>query len=325
MTSFHIDFDAARKQLLELRASQPLGFLAELDLPVGGGAWNLARNLIRGHKISRGFNPIRSRKKLANGIHPWQGFVAATEALQRKLPADPVFEQASCKHLLQDALRLAHLDAMAIARDLGIFSVARLRLAQAMKATPQGETQNAWTHGQSTAQWFRFLRVCLNGQRPARYPETSWPLKTPRWWGELAAHLRSFPAAHVLDTYLLWHDCGKPLVMTRDEQGRLHYPSHAEASGALWRALNENSPQTECIASLMEHDMCAHRLTPEDVDTLAAHPHGPALLIAALAQLHANARPLFGGFESDSFKAKFKKFDRKGGALMARWAALAQN
>jgi hypothetical protein len=52
--------------------------------------------------------------------------------------------------------------------------------------------------------------------------------------------------------------------------------------------------------------------------SLAALPEAASLYLTAVAEVHANA-PMFGGFESTSFKSKMKHLDRRGKALLRHW------
>jgi hypothetical protein len=119
------------------------------------------------------------------------------------------------------------------------------------------------------------------------------------------------PPAETMETYHIYHDCGKPSCLTIDEDGRRHFPDHAEASAHTW---TENGGD-DLTASLIRHDMDMHLLKPSDAET---YPHldlAPALLLTALCEIHANAE-MFGGIESTSFKIKWKRLDKLGNRLL---------
>jgi hypothetical protein len=58
-------------------------------------------------------------------------------------------------------------------------------------------------------------------------------------------------------------------------------------------------------------DMDVHLLKAEDIPEFAGRPQAAALLLTALAEIHANAA-MFGGTESTSFKIKLKHLERRG-------------
>lgn len=104
--------------------------------------------------------------------------------------------------------------------------------------------------------------------------------------------------------YHVFHDCAKPSVLHIDEQGRRHFPGHAEASMKLFA---KAAPADELSARLISKDMLCHTTKAADASTLLADPDFPTLMLTAWAELHANASVLFGGFDSDSFKIKRKQ------------------
>ena len=107
--------------------------------------------------------------------------------------------------------------------------------------------------------------------------------------------------------YHIFHDSGKPSTLTIDEQGRRHFPGHAEASAKLF---TEAAPTDELSARLISKDMLCHTTKAADSDSLLQDPDFPTLMLTAWAELHANASALFGGFESDSFKIKRKQLTK---------------
>ncbi|WP_244639298.1 hypothetical protein [Bosea sp. ANAM02] len=120
----------------------------------------------------------------------------------------------------------------------------------------------------------------------------------------------------MMRTYLRYHDAGKITTRTVDEDGRVRFPGHAEASRDIWLAIG-GDPE---VAELMALDMEIHLLKDIGVEAFAKRPQAIALLLAGLSEVHANAG-LFGGLESDSAKAKIKNIDRRGKAILKRLAA----
>lgn len=119
------------------------------------------------------------------------------------------------------------------------------------------------------------------------------------------------PSFVTMERYLRYHDCGKPFVHQVDDAGRSHFPNHAEASARTWESAGGSSDEVW----LIRHDMLLHSSSAVDCEAYHGHPLMPALLFAALAEIHANAE-MFGGLESSSFKAKAKQLDRRGGAYL---------
>lgn len=103
--------------------------------------------------------------------------------------------------------------------------------------------------------------------------------------------------------------------MTIDENGKRHFPDHAQASEQVWLAAGGNRQ----AALLMAMDMDAHILKAEGIEEFASRPEAVTLLLAALAEVHSNAA-MFGGATSDSFKIKAKHLDKRGRQVLAAMA-----
>jgi hypothetical protein len=82
-------------------------------------------------------------------------------------------------------------------------------------------------------------------------------------------------------------------------------------SASIFRELY---PEQEDVARLIEMDMDIHTLSAEAIPEFCKHPESIALLLTGLAAIHSNAA-LFGGIQSDSFKAKWKQIDKRGAAI----------
>lgn len=119
------------------------------------------------------------------------------------------------------------------------------------------------------------------------------------------------PPLELMRQYLRFHDCGKPLCRTVDETGRQHFPNHAMVSAERWSALG-GDPR---VTWLMANDMQLHSGSTNDCEALRGHPLLSGLIFAGLAEVHANA-DMFGGTESDSFKAKAKHLERRTAQLL---------
>lgn len=119
--------------------------------------------------------------------------------------------------------------------------------------------------------------------------------------------LADLPSDRTLEMYTLYHDCGKPYCLVVDEEGRRHFPNHASISAVIFSEHFDD----RIAAHLVEHDMDAHVLRSDGVVEFSKTEYSGTLLLAALAEIHANAG-MFGGLDSTSFKIKWKNLDRRG-------------
>jgi len=174
------------------------------------------------------------------------------------------------------------------------------RLEAAMRACEQAPGLSVWEHGEQVAGRYRDLVEILKcGDKP--HPE--WRL--PEWCNQSILG-RLLPMG-TMQTYQLYHDCGKPFCLTVDDKGRRHFPGHAAVSKAVWLAAGGDAT----VGRLIGLDMDAHTMSPEDVPRFAARPEAASLLLTALCEVHANAA-MFGGQASTSFKIKWKHLDKRG-------------
>lgn len=182
----------------------------------------------------------------------------------------------------------------------------RARLEADMRACEQARGQSVLEHGEGVAATFLTLvrHIRDGGDAPSwwRIPE----------WAQDPALLDRLPPMETMLEYLTWHDCGKPFCLEVDSEGRRRFPGHAAMSEKVWLAIGGDP----LAARLMGMDMDAHLLRPEGIEEFASRPEAPALLLAALAEVHANAE-LFGGHDSDSFKAKAKHLAKRGRQVLS--------
>lgn len=175
----------------------------------------------------------------------------------------------------------------------------------------QSAGQNMLEHGEAVRARFDELVIVLAaGGVPAGWRMPSW--LTPDTAHQLLARL---PDAQTLAHYQRYHDCAKHLCRVVGEDGRQQFPGHAQHSAGAWRAHGGG----EAVAQLIAQDMDVHCMTADAVPEFATRSTAAALLLTALAELHANAE-LFGGLESASFKSKLKHLDRRGRAVLREWA-----
>lgn len=176
-----------------------------------------------------------------------------------------------------------------------------------MELVEQAKGQSILQHGVSVFEYFSDLYLHLIAGQPLKF---AWKLPD---WLSLDLCRRVLPY-DVIMTYLTFHDCGKPVCLTIDADGKRHFPDHARVSADVWSSFGGDP----LIASLMRDDMVMHLLKAEDVESFSCNPNAPTLLLSALAEIHSNAN-MFGGLDSTSFKIKWKQINQRGKALMRIW------
>lgn len=178
-----------------------------------------------------------------------------------------------------------------------------------MRSCKQMEGLSVLEHGESVARHYADLHAHLTQGAPL---ELEWRL--PDWLESIGARreiIRRLLPLETAQTYQVYHDCGKPYCLTFDDEGRRHFPNHAEVSYQTWRGIGGG----EQVARLMRMDMDAHLLKGAGVPEFAARPESATLLLTALAEIHSNA-VMFGGINSTSFKIKWKQLNRRGKAIL---------
>lgn len=166
--------------------------------------------------------------------------------------------------------------------------------------------QTILMHGISV--WFKFKKLYQHLQGEDSFYE--YPL--PTWIYDYKDNLLPILEQNLqeIKTYLIYHDCGKPFCISEDEQGQ-HFQNHAQISKEIF-SQHFNNPM---IADLIGNDMLCHITKAKDYELLLNIPNIEILLCSALAELHSNAL-MFGGFQSDSFKIKFKNFNKLGARIL---------
>lgn len=134
--------------------------------------------------------------------------------------------------------------------------------------------------------------------------------KLPTWWDDkILDHIHDH---ETIKNYTLFHDCGKPYCLEYDNEGRKHFPDHANVSHKVWTKFHDNQD----VANLIKLDMVLHTETAEQINSRNIDKKTLlTLLVVALAELHSNSR-MFGGIESTSFKIKWKKLQRRGNMIL---------
>lgn len=111
----------------------------------------------------------------------------------------------------------------------------------------------------------------------------------------------------------MFHDVGKSECLSFDENGKKHFPDHANISADIFF---NNIKKDDTISRLIRHDMAFHTLKFEEILKLKLSTKDICtLLLSALAELHSNAK-MFGGIDSTSFKVKWKRLDKLGKKIL---------
>jgi len=141
------------------------------------------------------------------------------------------------------------------------------------------------------------------------YKEMEIPDKLRGSFFHILTHEGAVLPVNLIKRYVIYHDCGKPYCKVVDEDGKQHFPKHAEVSAITYR---QNFPADPVIVSnLIQLDMMFHTETVEEIEARNLPQEViNTLLLSALAEVNSNAQ-MFGGYESESFKIKFKKLNRR--------------
>lgn len=182
-----------------------------------------------------------------------------------------------------------------------------------MVNTEQAPGQNILQHGRSVREHYFALLQHLEGKIDlTEYDNWRIPEYLNTYREQIIQHL---PSKYVMDRYLTLHDCGKPEVLEYDDEGRKHFPGHAEASEKTYREVFSNNTETdEQIAQMIRDDMDVHLLKAVDIPEFIKKPNAIGHLIAGLAELTSNAA-MFGGIESTGFKMKYKHHVQRANAI----------
>lgn len=169
-----------------------------------------------------------------------------------------------------------------------------------MKDTEQAPGQNIIQHGLKV---FQYTNKLLNQDYEG--------ITLPQWWDEfkeqIYSDLHDFKS---IKHYTTFHDMGKPFCLEIDDEGKRHFPKHAQISKDTWLKL---FPEKKDIARLIEHDMVFHAMSAKEILSLGlSRKDMNTLMLVSLAELHSNAETFYSneGTSSTWFKIKFKKWNK---------------
>lgn len=184
-----------------------------------------------------------------------------------------------------------------------MMQITKQELIQKMSECEQTKGQSVLEHGVSVKNYLFDLINHLRSNTPLKY---EW--KLPDWVLENKdLLLSSLPDDETLELYTIYHDCGKPFCLEIDENGKRHFPNHAEVSYKIFNQVFNNPVAAELIL----HDMDIHLLKSDGVVEFSQNTHALTLLLTGLSELHSNAQ-MFGGLDSTSFKIKWKSINQRG-------------
>lgn len=172
-----------------------------------------------------------------------------------------------------------------------------------MKNCPQTEGQSVLQHGFSVK---NYLFDLINHLKTGSNLKYNWVL--PDWvYENKELILQSLPDEQTLKLYTIFHDCGKPFCLQIDENGKRHFPDHANVSYQIFKQIFNN----DVAADLIKHDMLIHITKSENTIEFCKTPYFLTLLVTGLAEIHSNSN-MFGGLKSQSFRIKHKSITQRG-------------
>lgn len=174
-------------------------------------------------------------------------------------------------------------------------------LAISMLKCEQTKGQSVYQHGVSVRAYFEDL---IDGQT------LEW--KIPSWFENYKNKIIDNLHNHDrIVAYTQFHDAGKPYCKIVDDEGKIHYPNHAQVSKELFLEAGGDP----IVAKLIGWDMELHIANADQIKQYLEKEwtikDSMTLLLAALAEIHSNAK-MFGSLDSNSFKIKWKNLDRRG-------------
>ncbi len=177
-----------------------------------------------------------------------------------------------------------------------------------MKDCLQTEGQSIFDHGVSVQQHALDLIYFLEtGENKNKYPLPDFIINYRQQIIDRLLPLE------IIKEYTLFHDIGKPFCQVIDENGKRHFPDHANISYSKYLEIGGSQE----VASLIKRDMDIHVLKDKDVPEFSQGKEAITLLLVGLAEVLSNSR-LFGGYNSISFKIKYKHLSKRGNAIIKK-------
>lgn len=181
----------------------------------------------------------------------------------------------------------------------------QVQIIHDMKHCFQSNEQTIYQHGEAVQ------KRTLNLIDILKFSKASDDWRLPDWLMEYKDKiLAQLYPEDIIEEYTFFHDCGKPYCITYDDNGKRHFPNHAEKSYETWMRAGGNWQAAE----LIRMDMMIHQMKAVEIDEFIKHPGAITLLLVGLAEVHANGA-MFGGFDSDSFKIKWNQINKRGKSI----------
>lgn len=179
-----------------------------------------------------------------------------------------------------------------------------------MKSTFQFEKQSVYDHGYSVYKYFNKLVDHLTNN--TQYDDIIVPEVFRQYWPQIRDNMYDLMQ---LREYMIYHDCGKPYCRTVDEEGKQHFPDHANKSYEVYM----QTWGDPVVGELIRGDMDIHLLKDEGIEKFMEKPTQQICthLVVGLAELLSNAQ-MFGGLESPGFKGKFKSLTQRSKKILPR-------
>lgn len=191
----------------------------------------------------------------------------------------------------------------------------RSELNQAMESCYQFKDQSVVEYDCSVARYYTDLIQHLEDQSKL---QNKW--KLPDWVYDPVILEKLLPFQTTV-VYLVYHDCGKPYCRVVDDEGKQHFPDHANVSKEVFDQLSQNHQffnDDALVSKLIAEDMDVHLLKGDGVPEFSQRDTAATQLLAGLSELHSNAT-MFGGLDSVGFKSKWKNLNRRGKAIVKLW------
>lgn len=176
-----------------------------------------------------------------------------------------------------------------------------------MESTFQFKTQTIFEHGMSVNRYYHDLLYNLNNRKD------SLPIPELLYleWDKIKPLVYS---NGIMNVYQIYHDCGKPYCEVLDSEGRKHFPGHSEKSYQVFKDAFNYIPNEmlETVSNLIRYDMVFHEKPLNEIENFISKNDKRflvSLYLTNLAELYSNAQ-MFGGYDSTSFKIKYKKLEK---------------
>lgn len=182
-------------------------------------------------------------------------------------------------------------------------------LIRDMENTFQFEGRNMLEHGRDVFKYCNKIIAILKGEK--NYNDSD--LKIPDVFFEYSDFLlKNLHSDDIIRNYTIWHDCGKPYCRTIDENGKQHFPNHAEVSAKTFAKYFPEQTNKGIVCRLIEADMDIHLLKDDGIQEFLKRDVKDICtqLIVGLAEILSNCQ-MFGGYESDGFKIKYKALQQR--------------